>query len=146
MSAESKQTEETNLQPTAAAVAEALSDAEAESGDEETSVAVGDASTSAAPAKKKKKKKSKTKKLKDALTGGSGKDDGTAASSSSGKEISKSQSTGLEKLLDLNPGLKSELAGKNPEQLAAMLSKMNIQDLLTGTVSRTFLSWTHLGG
>lgn len=140
MSAESKQTGETNLQPTAAAVAEALSDAEAESGDEEPSAAVDEASTSTAPAKKKKKKKSKTKKLKDAITGGSSKDDGAAGSSTSSKEITKSQSAGLEKLLDLNPGLKSELAGKNPEQLAALLSKMNIQDLLTGTVSHAFLS------
>ena len=92
----------------------------------------GDASAEdAADGPTGKKKKSKKAKLKKALTGGGGSKD---VSSSSSNPASKLTSGQVEQLLEMNPSLKSEVAGLDKEKAADKLKKLDVADLLTGMV------------
>lgn len=82
-------------------------------------------------AKKKKSKKAKIKKI----LGAKGKEDGaTDAAEGSSNPASKLTPGMVEQLLELNPSLKSEMAGMNAEKAAATLKKLDVADLLTGMV------------
>ncbi|KAL8932958.1 MAG: hypothetical protein Q9216_006592, partial [Gyalolechia sp. 2 TL-2023] len=79
-----------------------------------------------------KKKKSKKAKIKKAL-GALSKDDGAASSSSnSANPASKLTPEMVEQLLEMNPSLKSEVAGMDKERAAEALKKLDVADLLTG--------------
>lgn len=80
-----------------------------------------------------KKKKSKKAKLKKALGVGGG-EDGGGESSSSSNPASKLTTGMVEQLLEMNPSLKSEVAGMDKEKAAATLKKLDVADLLTGMV------------
>ena len=79
-----------------------------------------------------KKKKSKKAKLKKALGAGR-KDDPDVASSS--KLTSKMTKEDVERLLEKNPSLKSEVTGMDLEKTSEALKSMNVAELLTGMVS-----------
>ena len=79
-----------------------------------------------------KKKKSKKAKLKKALGVQSSQD---AEVSSSSNPASKLTDGMVEQLLEMNPSLKSEVAGMDKANAAAAVKKLDIADLLTGMVS-----------
>ena len=79
-----------------------------------------------------KKKKSKKAKLKQALGVGKKEDERQEASSSSSNPASKLTSGMVEQLLEMNPSLKSEVAGMDKERAADTLKKLDVADLLTG--------------
>lgn len=82
-----------------------------------------------------KKKKSKKAKLKKAF-GVSGSEDGNAEGSSGSANPASKLTTGMvEQLLEMNPSLKSEVAGMNKEKAAQTLKKLDVADLLTGMVN-----------
>lgn len=81
-----------------------------------------------------KKKKSKKAKIKKAL-GVGGIEDETAESSNSAANPASKLTTGMvEQLLEMNPSLKSEVAGMDKEKAAETLKKLDVADLLTGMV------------
>lgn len=81
-----------------------------------------------------KKKKSKKAKLKQVL-GAKGKDDwNKETSDSSANPASKLTSGMVEQLLEMNPSLKSEVAGMDKEKATETVKKMDVADLLTGMV------------
>ena len=81
------------------------------------------------------KKKSKKAKLKKVL-GVKSKDDGEKdAAGSSSNPASKLTSGMVEQLLEMNPSLKSEVAGMDKEKAAEKLKTLDVADLLTGMVS-----------
>ena len=80
-----------------------------------------------------RKKRSKKAKLKKALTGKDGAD-------GSLDHTSKLTSGMLEQLLEMNPSLKSEVAGMDKDKAAEKLKKLDVADMLTGMV-RTHLSF-----
>ncbi|EEY17822.1 glycylpeptide N-tetradecanoyltransferase [Verticillium alfalfae VaMs.102] len=113
---------------------EVESDDDDDAAEDETPAAEAGASASAS----KKKKKSKRKKIKDALTGNK--------SSSADPERDIKKAIGgltpqqVQELMALNPALAQELgsaagAGSTPEQQAAALQKLNLQDIMTGLAS-----------
>lgn len=84
-----------------------------------------------------KKKKSKKAKIKKAL-GVANNEDGAAGGSSSSANPASKLTTGMvEQLLEMNPSLKSEVAGMNKEQAAEAVKKLDVADLLTGMVRNT---------
>lgn len=87
-----------------------------------------------AAASSAKKKKSKKAKLKKAFGVGNGEDGGGEGSSSSSNPASKLTTSMVEQLLEMNPSLKSEVAGMDKEKAAATLKKLDVADLLTGMV------------
>ncbi|EGY17478.1 glycylpeptide N-tetradecanoyltransferase [Verticillium dahliae VdLs.17] len=113
---------------------EVESDDDDDAAEDETPAAEAGASASAS----KKKKKSKRKKIKDALTG-------NKSSSADPEQDIKKAIGGLtpqqvQELMSLNPALAQELgsaagAGSTPEQQAAALQKLNLQDIMTGLAS-----------
>ena len=78
-----------------------------------------------------KKKKSKKAKIKKALGVGA---KGDAEASSSSKPASKLTQAQVDQLLEMNPSLKSEIAGLDKEKATEKLKKMDVADLLTGMV------------
>lgn len=84
-----------------------------------------------------KKKKSKRAKLKKAFGVGSSEDGGGEGSSGSSNPASKLTTGMVEQLLEMNPSLKSEVAGMDKEKAAATLKKLDVADLLTGMVIYT---------
>ena len=72
-----------------------------------------------------KKKKSKKAKLKKALQSG---DAGEASTSG------KMNASMIKQILEMNPSLKSEIAGLNEEQIEEKLSSLDLSALLTGMV------------
>ena len=81
-----------------------------------------------------KKKKSKKAKIKKALGVADKKDAPSAESGSNASPASKLTPEMVEQLLDMNPSLKSEVAGMNKEGAAERLKKLDVADLLTGMV------------
>ena len=79
-----------------------------------------------------KKKKSKKAKLKQALSVGKKDDDDKETSGSSSNSAGKLTSGMVEQLLEMNPSLKSEVAGMDKEKAAEALKKLDVADLLTG--------------
>lgn len=79
-----------------------------------------------------KKKKSKKVKLKQALGVGKREDEEKEASGSSSNPASKLTGGMVEQLLEMNPSLKSEVAGMDKEKAAETLKKLDVADLLTG--------------
>lgn len=79
-----------------------------------------------------KKKKSKKAKLKQALGVGNKDDEDKESSGSSSNPASKLTSGMVEQLLEMNPSLKSEVAGMDKEKAAETLKKLDVADLLTG--------------
>lgn len=106
--------------------------AEVESGSEDEDPAPAD-DAAAGPSSKSKKKKSKRKKVKEALTGKSGDQEADLKKALGG--LSPQQ---LKELMALNPALAQEVAqasgsaDPSAEQAADSLSKMNLQDIMTG--------------
>ena len=78
-----------------------------------------------------KKKKSKKAKIKKALGVGAKSD---AEASSSSKPANKLTQAHVDQLLEMNPSLKSEVAGLDKEKATEKLKKMDVADLLTGMV------------
>ena len=74
-----------------------------------------------------KKKKTKKAKLKKALTG-------RDVPGSSSNPASKLTSGMVEQLLEMNPSLKSEVAGLDKDQATEKLKKLDVADMLTGMV------------
>ena len=79
-----------------------------------------------------KKKKSKKAKLKQALSVGKKDNDDKETSGSSSNSAGKLTSGMVEQLLEMNPSLKSEVAGMDKEKAAEALKKLDVADLLTG--------------
>lgn len=81
-----------------------------------------------------KKKRSKRTKLKKAFGVGSKGDGDTEAASSESNPASKLTSGMVEQLLEMNPSLKSEVAGMDKDKATEKLKKLDVADLLTGMV------------
>ena len=81
-----------------------------------------------------KKKKSKRAKLKKAFGVGGSDEGGADRSSSSSHPASKLTAGMVEQLLEMNPSLKSEVAGMDKEKATETLKKLDVADLLTGMV------------
>ena len=82
-------------------------------------------------AKKKKSKKAKIKKI----FGAKGKEDGDAEGAEGSSNPASKLTPGMvEQLLELNPSLKTEVAGMNAEKAAETLKKLDVADLLSGMV------------
>lgn len=81
-----------------------------------------------------KKKKSKRAKLKKALGAGSSDVGSSEGSSASANTASKLTTSMVEQLLEMNPSLKSEVAGMGKEEAAEAVKKLDVADLLTGMV------------
>lgn len=90
-----------------------------------------DTVASASPAKKKKSKKAK---FKQAFGVGGSEDVHEHTPSSSSNPASKLTPGMVEQLLEMNPSLKSEVAGMDKETAAQALKKLDVADLLTGMV------------
>lgn len=101
-----------------------------EDGPTDSTLTNPDAVTAGSSAKKKKSKKAKLKKA----FGVGGGEDGGGESSSSSNPASKLTTGMVEQLLEMNPSLKSEVAGMDKEKAAATLKKLDVADLLTGMV------------
>ena len=85
-----------------------------------------------------KKKKSKKAKLKKALGRTSSAEDGPSANaegpSAGANPASKLTSDMVQQLLEMNPSLKSEVAGMSQEQTAQKIKSLEVADLITGMV------------
>ena len=85
-----------------------------------------------------KKKKSKKAKLKKALGRTSIAEDGPSAnaegSSAAANPASKLTPNMVQQLLEMNPSLKSEVAGMSQEQAAQKIKSLEVADLITGMV------------
>ncbi len=90
-----------------------------------------------------KKKKSKKAKLKKAFGLGGSEDGVGGGSSSSPNPASKLTPEMVEQLLQMNPSLKSEVAGMDKETAAETLKKLDVADLLTGMVSLVKVLFHH---
>lgn len=117
------------IDPKLPAVADADADADAESDEDveetgETANAEGQAAT-----KKKKKKKSKKKKVKDALTGGP-----TVEVSEADPTNAQLTDAQFQQLLHMNPSLKREVGGMDPEQVKELMKNMDLDTALSGLV------------
>lgn len=90
-----------------------------------------DAVAASSASKKKKSKKAKIKKV----FGAKGKEDGSTDAAEGSKNPAIKLTPGMvEQLLELNPSLKSEVAGMDAEKAAEALKKLDVADLLTGMV------------
>ena len=78
-----------------------------------------------------KKKKSKKAKLKKALGVDSNHDKEASSSSTPASKLTDGM---VEQLLEMNPSLKSEVAGLDKDNAAEAVRKMEVADLLTGMV------------
>lgn len=111
------------------------SEGDDDDGDDDTAAPEGTATAQAGSgeASKKKKKKSKRKKVKELLSGKS--DDQEATLQKAMGALNPQQ---IKELLSLNPAFAQEVASASgsanptPEQTAAQLQKMNIQEIMTG--------------
>lgn len=111
------------------------SEGDDDDGDDDTAAPEGTAAAQAGSgeASKKKKKKSKRKKVKELLSGKS--DDQEATLQKAMGALNPQQ---IKELLSLNPAFAQEVASASgsanptPEQTAAQLQKMNIQEIMTG--------------
>ena len=85
-----------------------------------------------------KKKKSKKAKLKKALGRTSGTEDGPSnngeGSSTGAHPASKLTADMVQQLLEMNPSLKSEVAGMSQEKAAEKIKSLEVADLITGMV------------
>lgn len=81
-----------------------------------------------------KKKKSKKAKFKQAFGVNGSEDVHEHTPSSSSNPASKLTPGMVEQLLEMNPSLKSEVAGMDKETAAQALKKLDVADLLTGMV------------
>lgn len=114
---------------------QAAAESDGEDTDDEPAAGGDDASGAgaAASASGKKKKKSKRKKAKEMLTGKA--DDAEADLKKAIGGLTPQQ---LQELMALNPALAGELsqasgsANPSPDQIAELLKKMNLQDIMTG--------------
>ena len=78
-----------------------------------------------------KKKKSKRAKMKKAL----GRHDGSKAEAESSSDQSNKLTAGMvDQVLEMNPSLKSEVAGLDKEKAAEKLKSLDVASLLTGMV------------
>ena len=77
-----------------------------------------------------KKKKSKKAKLKKAL----GRKDGNAGEGSSTNPSGQLTTGMMEQMLEMNPSLKSEVAGMDKDKAAEKLKSLDVASLLTGMV------------
>jgi glycylpeptide N-tetradecanoyltransferase len=82
-----------------------------------------------------KKRKSKRAKLKKVLGAGSSEAEKSEGPSASANTASKLTTNMVEQLLEMNPSLKSEVAGMGKEQAAQAVKKLDVADLLTGMVN-----------
>jgi glycylpeptide N-tetradecanoyltransferase len=98
-----------------------------ESGDEAAETVEG-----AEDATEKKKKKSRKRKIKDAISG-----KGKAPADMNAPAGSHLNKEAMNMLLEQNPALANELEGKanNKEELANLIRKLNINEMLTGLAS-----------
>ena len=88
------------------------------------------------------KKKSKRARLKKALGAGSSSDVGPSeGSSASANTASKLTTSMVEQLLEMNPSLKSEVAGMGKEEAAEAVKRLDVADLLTGMVIKLAPVW-----
>ena len=110
-------------------LAAAANEDEVEEDEEHESTSTDAIATGAAT----KKKKSKKAKIKKALGVGAKSD---AEASSSSKPANKLTQAHVDQLLEMNPALKSEVAGLDKEKATEKLKKMDVADLLTGMVCR----------
>lgn len=110
-----------------AAVAVADADADAES-DEDVDEA-GETAEGQAAMKKKKKKKSKKKKVKDALTGGP-----TVEVSEADPTNAQLTDAQFQQLLHMNPSLKREVGGMDPNKIKELMKNMDLDTALSGLV------------
>ena len=78
-----------------------------------------------------KKKKSKKAKLKKAFGVDSNHDEEASSSSTPASKLTNGM---VEQLLEMNPSLKSEVAGLGKDNAAEAVRKMDVADLLTGMV------------
>lgn len=90
--------------------------------------------TDAAAVSSGAKKRSKKAKLKKAFGSRKSADANVEGSSASANPASKLTPGMVEQLLEMNPSLKSEVAGMNKEKAAQTLKKLDVADLLTGMV------------
>lgn len=98
---------------------------------EPTDVTNTDAVANASNVRKKKSKKARLKKA----FGVDNSDDASTEGSSSATNPASKLTTGMvEQLLQMNPSLKSEVAGMNKEKAAETVKKLDVADLLTGMV------------
>ena len=79
-----------------------------------------------------KKKKPKKAKMKQALGVGKKEGEDKEVSGSSSSSATKLTSGMVEQLLEMNPSLKTEVAGMDKEKAAETLKKLDVADLLTG--------------
>lgn len=109
---------------------------EAVSGGEvdEDEAAEGESQDAVAAGSNAKKKKSKRARIKKALGALTKEDEAVSGSSSSANPASKLTSGMVDQLLEMNPSLKSEVAGMDKEKAAETLKKLDVADLLTGMV------------
>ncbi len=103
-----------------------------QSGEDEP--AAGTSSDAVAAGSNAKKKRSKKAALKKVLGGGSVDHANDDASGSSPNPASKLTSEMVEQLLEMNPSLKSEVAGMDRDKAAEIVKKLDVSDLLTGMV------------
>ena len=96
--------------------------------------------SSSTQANANKTKKSKSKSKAKATEGESDGSNAAANGSSSGDGVGGQLNAGqLEAVLKNNPALKSELADLDEGKLREVMKKMNMEDLLTGTVGKIYL-------
>lgn len=113
--------------------AEVESEGDEDDEDDEPAAAEGTAPAEGGSSSKKKKKKSKKKKIKEFLTGQSGDQEADLKKAMAGLNPQQ-----VKELLALNPAFAHEVAAASgsanptPEQTAAQLQKMNLQDIMTG--------------
>ena len=99
--------------------------------DEPAASTSSDAVATSSTAKKKKSKRAAVRKI----FGAGGSDHGNdEASESSSNPASKLTDDMVEQLLEMNPSLKSEVAGMDREKAAEAVKKLDVSDLLTGMV------------
>lgn len=104
-----------------------------ESGEDEP--AASTSSDAVAASSSTKKKKSKRAALKKKFLGAGASDQGNnEPSESSSNPASKLTNDMVEQLLEMNPSLKSEVAGMDREKAAEAVKKLDVSDLLTGMV------------
>ena len=101
---------------------------------EHTDSANADALAASSATKKKKSKKAKLKKAMGVGVKDDGTKDGAASSSSPASKLTSGM---VEQLLEMNPSLKSEVAGMDKTSATEKLKKLDVADLLTGMVCST---------
>lgn len=104
--------------------------------DEHADATNTDGAAAESSSKKKKSKRAKLRKaLGAAVGGGGGEAEASEGPSSSANAASKLTTSMVEQLLEMNPSLKSEVAGMGKEEAAEAVKKLDVADLLTGMVT-----------